>query len=662
MKACFTQEPVLKVPDPRKPFQIECDASDIATGAVLRQQDEEGKWHPCGYLSKTLAPAERNYQIYDKELLAIIRAFEAWRHYLLGSPHQIHVISDHQNLTYFRSARNLGYRQARWYTKLAEYNYRLEHKPGKTLTQADALSRRTGHEGGGNLNKEVVLLPDQLFAVNAVQVDLRERIRSNTARSSKLLNFLRGEAKTHPQWGKPEEWTEEDGLTIFQNRVYVPPDENLYRDIVKLYHDPPSMGHPGIQKTYELVKREFIWDQMRTFVTKYVQGCAKCQVSKVNTHPTKPGLVPIPHSGDTRPFRVITMDHITGLPLSNGYDSILNVVDHDVSKAAIMIPCKETDGSRETARQLRDHVYCRFGLPAKVISDRGPKFAAKSFRELHKLLGIETALTTAYHPQSDGQTERVNQEIDLALRIYCANDPNSWADHLAQFEFAHNQRTHSVTGKSPFELLYGYQPEAIGTVRRQPKHPSTDERLQELHRCRENSIAAHAQAAAIMLRRHPVGKIPFKLGDKVLLEGTNLKLPYPYRKLAPKREGPFEIIEVMGPVTFKLKLPKQWKIHPVFHANLLTPYRTTKEHGPDYIRPPPDIIEGEEEYEVEAILNHRIRGQRNKRYEYFLAWKGQDATENSWEPESNLKHAPDLLNAYKKRHRLARLQHPQPHH
>ena len=165
-----------------------------------------------------------------------------------------------------------------------------------------------------------------------------------------------------------------------------------------------------------------------------------------------------------------------------------------------------------------------------------------------------------------------------------------------------------------------------------------------------------------MLRRHPVGKIPFKLGDKVLLEGTNLKLPYPYRKLAPKREGPFEIIEVMGPVTFKLKLPRQWKIHPVFHATLLTPYRTTKEHGPDYIRPPPDIIEGEEEYEVEAILNHRIRGQRNKRYEYFLAWKGQDATENSWEPESNLKHAPDLLNAYKKRHRLARLQHPQPHH
>ena len=169
------------------------------------------------------------------------------------------------------------------------------------------------------MNKEVVLLPDQLFAVNAVQVDLRERIRSNTARSSKLLNFLRGEAKTHPQWGKPEEWTEEDGLTIFRNRVYVPPDENLYRDIVKLYHDPPSMGHPGIQKTYELVKREFIWDQMRTFVTKYVQGCAKCQVSKVNTHPTKPGLVPIPHSGDTRPFRVITMDHITGLRLNTGY-------------------------------------------------------------------------------------------------------------------------------------------------------------------------------------------------------------------------------------------------------------------------------------------------------------------------------------------------------
>ena len=139
-----------------------------------------------------------------------------------------------------------------------------------------------------------------------------------------------------------------------------------------------------------------------------------------------------------------------------------------------------------------------------------------------------------------------------------------------------------------------------------------------------------------MLRRHPVGKIPFKLGDKVLLEGTNLKLPYPYRKLAPKREGPFEIIEVMGPVTFKLKLPKQWKKYPVFHAGLLTPYRTMIEHGPDYPRHPPDVIKGEEEWEVEAILNHRPCGRGRQ---YLVSWKGWPSHENKWIVESKLSHA-----------------------
>ena len=166
----------------------------------------------------------------------------------------------------------------------------------------------------------------------------------------------------------------------------------------------------------------------------------------------------------------------------------------------------------------------------------------------------------------------MNQELDLALRIYCANDPDGWANRIKEFEFSHNQRIHSVTGKSPFELLYGYQPNIAGTVRTNIKHPSTEERLQELHRCRENTIAAHAQAAEAMQRRSPLKMIPFKEGDKVLLETTNLKLPYPSRKLTPKRVGPFVIEKVMGPITYKLKLPKTWKIHSVFHAALLTPY------------------------------------------------------------------------------------------
>ena len=258
----------------------------------------------------------------------------------------------------------------------------------------------------------------------------------------------------------------------------------------------------------------------------------------------------------------------------------------------------------------------------------------------------------AYHPQTNGQTERTNRELGLALRIYCGNAPDQWSSLLSAFEYAHNQSVHSVTGKTPFELLYGYQPEGLGNVKMNPKHPATEERLRQLHRDRENTIAAHNRAAALMMKRSPAGEVKFKKGDKVLLEATNLRLPYPYKKLAPRRQGPFVVQEVIGPVDYRLKLPKTWKHHNVFHAAQLTPYHTTKEHGPDYPRPPPEPNETEEEeWEVEAIKNHRMtRGGQN--YQFLVAWKGWPESENSWEPESFLRNASAVLEEYKRRHKL----------
>ena len=201
-------------------------------------------------------------------------------------------------------------------------------------------------------------------------------------------------------------------------------------------------------------------------------------------------------------------------------------------------------------------------------------------------------------------------------------------------------------GKSPFELLYGFQPEAIGTVRTNPKYPSTEQRLKNLREARENTIAAHDKAALAMSRRFPAAHVPFKKGDRVLLESMNLKLPYPYRKLAPKREGPFVISEVMGLTMFKLKLPPQWKIHPVFHATLLSPYKQNETHGPSFSTPPPDMVQGEEEYEVEKLLDYR-RGQ------YLVRWKGYGRNEDTWEPRKNLmKDIPDMVKAYNKEHNI----------
>ena len=211
LKKRFTEEPILQIPDPEKPFQIECDASKVATGAVLRQQGEDGLWHPCAYLSKSFTPAERNYQIYDRELLAIVRALEAWRHFLQGSPHPAEILSDHKNLTYFRTAQKLNRRQARWHLFLSEFNIVIKHQPGKSLTQADALSRRSGHDGGENDNKDVVLLGPELFA-KAVNVELQERIRDSKLRDNSVVEYitLKGKATKRPEFGKAEDWSDDD--------------------------------------------------------------------------------------------------------------------------------------------------------------------------------------------------------------------------------------------------------------------------------------------------------------------------------------------------------------------------------------------------------------------------------------------------------------------
>ena len=229
---------------------------------------------------------------------------------------------------------------------------------------------------------------------------------------------------------------------------------------------------------------------MTKFATQYVKGCAACQTCKVNSHPTKPGLVPIPHSGNSRPFQTITIDYITDLPPSKGpgdqvFTAIQVVVDHDVSKAIVLSPCTKEISAEGALDLLFRDIYSKYRFPSKIISDRGPQFIAKSFRELHKYIGTQSALSVAYHPQTDGQTERTNRELGLALRIYCGNAPDQWSSLLSAFEYAHNQSVHSVTGKTPFELLYGYQPEGLGNVKINSKHPATEERLRQLHRDRK---------------------------------------------------------------------------------------------------------------------------------------------------------------------------------
>ena len=650
LKQKFISSPVLLMPDKTKPFSVESDASKFASGAVLRQTDTNGDVHPCAYLSKSFNAAERNYEIYDRELLGIIRALDEWRHYLEGSPHPVEVLSDHKNLTYFRTAQKLNRRQARWSLRLSQFNLQLRHVAGTQMVQSDTLSRLQNLNLEDNDNDDMVLLPDHLF-ISAMDVALADKIRTVQAKDQVVIDALAAakDGTVLPMKSTLEDWSFNDGLVFFQGRCYIPPDQDLRREVVRRYHDLRPMGHPGQFGTLELLKREYWWPGMAVFVRNYVQGCAACQQSKPNTHPTSPPLMPIPAKANARPFETTTIDFITDLPPSNGFDSIMVMADHDATKGVILSPCSKTIDALETTHLIHRDLYKRFGLPSRIISDRGPQFASKVFQELTKLLGVKSSMSTAYHPQTDGGTERMNQEIEAYLRAFCGNNATTWADYLPDIEFTHNQRLAQNRNASPFFLMMGYNPRAIPAVVPKTTVPAVEERLENLEKARQEAMAAHELARQRMAERVTRGFTPFTKGQKVWLEAKNLRFLKDHKKLAMKRQGPFEITEVLGPLTYKLKLPSQWQIHDVFHAALLTPYRENDTHGPNFELPPPDLIAGEEEYEVEAIVGHR---KRYGKMQFFVKWKGYPTSENSWEPVTNLENADELLSAYKRLHRL----------
>jgi len=657
LKHSFVSTPVLQMPDKDKLFVVAVDASLYATGGVLMQKDSNSDLHPCSYLSQSLSPAERNYQIYDRELLAIIRALDAWHHYLQGSPFPIIVHTDHKNLLYWRDPRQLTARQSRWQLKLSEYDLQLQHIAGRDLVAPNALSRWVDHAPDDEPSKLQYIFPPSFFVdeelppIHIIMPGLHDRLHLTSEVDSVVqtaVDTLTNSSLSLMQRALSD-WKWEDGLLMFKGRYYIPPGP-VRQELITLFHDAPTAGHPGRMKTQELISHEYWWPGLPTFVKKYVEGCAMCQQNKVNTHPTQPPLVLILAPSSRRPFAQCSVDLITDLPPSNGFDSIMVVVDHGLTKGVIFTPCNKSIDAEGVANIFFKKVFTRFGLYEKIISDRGPQFASKFAQELGRLLGYKVALSTAFHPQTDGETERVNQELEVYLRIYCGSAQHTWSDLLPMAEFVHNSRHHSACNAFPFYLMMGYHPLPLPEVTEKTSIPAVEDRVKTLQHAREEALASHELARQTMRQRITRNFVPFKKGDKVWLEGKNLHLGYLNRKLAPKREGPFTITEVLGPVTYRLKLPIGWKIHPVFHAGLLTPYRQNEEHGPNYIPEPPELVDSEEEYEVEAIIGHD-QGLATRR-KYRVRWKGCPPVDDEWMTESQLSNSSEILKAYKWANRL----------
>ncbi|CAI7897450.1 unnamed protein product [Closterium sp. NIES-54] len=345
---------------------------------------------------------------------------------------------------------------------------------------------------------------------------------------------------------------------------------------------------------------------------------------------------------------VVSLDFITGLPsTSRGHDSILVVIDK-FSKMGHFIPTNATATAEATARLLFNRIITIHGIPATLISDRDPKFTSKFWKELMGLLGTKLAMSLAYHPQTDGQTERLNQVVEQLLRTACKDDVSHWDTQLPTLEFAYNNASHAATGKTPFFLCYGREPLT-------PQQPTTPAHVQSAHdfvttmqqlwektqRRLTTMQTSQKQYADRQRRDHSVA-----VGDQVLLDTRNLNLSHLPSKLRPRFCGPFLVEAQVTPVTFRLRLPDTWKLHNAFHVQLLKPYKDPNQqfHGRQLPPPPPVLIQDEPEYEVERVLTHRHRG--GKTLEFLLRWKGYDPAEDSWVVEADMGNARRALKDY----------------
>ena len=343
-----------------KQFELEVDASGFATGAVLLQKKEDGKRHPIGYYSSTLNEAKHNYDIYDLELLAIVKALKHWRPLLAGSPHKIKVFSDHMNLKYWRDPQKISRRVAREVLELSEYDLEIHHIKGTSNERADALSQRPDYDQGEDDNKDITVLPDHLF-VRAGRV---QEQRGEEAVQALTVQEMTKENPMYQQnedmlkaWIDPHKLKKVNDLWYKDSRQVVTSMASEQRTLIQNHHDLPVYGHPGISCTIHLIERYYWWPSMRKEIMEYVQGCVDCQRHKVNNRPTKAPLSPIYPIPEAMPFETVALDFITKLPESQGYDSILTVTDHDCTKMAVFIPCREEINAEETVALYAKHVF-----------------------------------------------------------------------------------------------------------------------------------------------------------------------------------------------------------------------------------------------------------------------------------------------------------------
>jgi hypothetical protein len=677
LKKALTEAPVLVIYDPDKPTEVWADASkdNQTVGAALMQDHGRGL-QPVAFCSTVMDKAQIHYATFEQELLALKTAFEEWRHYLL--PIFFKARTDHNGLKYLKTQKHLSDRQWQWLGFFNEYQFDLVYRPGAQMQVPDALSRRPHsqqelesvlricNEDGYNTNDiEITVTTDKgptkvCFNLNVqdtpnlTKLDITKLEYKGDPDFGEIVEILKsGDPKSLEKRPSLQLYLWEDGTLYWldqsqNNRICVPKQYRV--QILKEFHDSPTGGHFGLEKTVSVIRRYFYWPHMRQFINDYVTTCDLCQKHKVWTHKRyrNPKLPELP----LEPWSTVSIDFCGTFPKTKkGHDEVC-AATCVLTGEAILTPCVSTITASGTAKLYVEHIFRFKGVPQKIISDRGPQFIAEFWKNFWKLLGTTTALTAPYHPQSN-PVERLNLTYVQGLKSFINARQDDWDDKLILFEFAYNNTPNPVSGQTPFFLNSGRHPRVPAVQHFKVSQPAVENYVEFL-----KSEIAFARDCLIQSQAYNAdhtasdfAPVEFNVGDLVLLSTEHLNLQLPSKKFQPRYIGPLRILQVRGKNTVVIEVPPRLKrLEPLQNVQFLRPYKVRPiELGPQKVDLPPELVEGEEEFEVEDILAHRLVG---RRLEYLTRFKSYGPEDDLWLPARNLRNSPDILQAYHARNPL----------
>lgn len=637
LKAILRNTPILGTIDvhSKEPIWLVTDASETGIGSYIAQGPNWDTARPAAFYSRSFIPAEHNYDVFDKEALSVIAALKKFRRWLVGT--QFTLCTDHKSLVYWREKEVKNLRQSRWKQLLADYDFEIQHVPGIVNQAADALSRYPYALLAENQIKaicnEISFQPTTSDQIEALKLAYKE---------DTVFNHILENPSEHPTFSV------ENGIIEFAHRIAIPNNRHIRTYLLNQYHD--LQNHYGFDKTYAALYERFYWPDLTKDVQKYIESCHSCAANKATTK-LQYGLhhaLPVP----IRRFCHLSIDFVGELTESNGYNSFIVITDRLTNYAKI-IPNYTTDTAQDVAFHVFNNWYRHFGLPDSIVSDRDSRFRGDFWKALHKLLGVKISMSTAYHPETDGATERANKTIIENLRHHVNTTPNTWADYIVRVESSFNNFVSRSTGLSPNALVFGYEPRLLPDLTNKAiETPATAAELVKFvdklklstKHARDQQIMAKTRQT-IQANHAKLAPPIYKVNDLVYFNSKNLRQSKKAKgqsaKFFERYLGPYRITHVYHDTpNVRLALPLTYRMHNVVHVSLIKPYISNDESlFPNRKQIAPR--DGSPNSVIEVLHHRRLPGGELLKYLVYF----ENNAEPQWVKEASIE-APNLIRKY----------------